>query len=479
MKHFFALFLFASVGVFPVPAFSNEPIGTCIEQPIILSLANKILEKRRGTSLAAMQNFGDQAAYLIMRYGDLSDSETITFLDRIETEKVPRAARIKDAYLIANGLRDPKDVLFDYGIARLKSSAARAMILRDDGALIFSSLRNADFSFLGKTPGRATLQQSKNVSSRLTKILSDLPDETRLKIALAAERAGGITAALTLLADQSDLTAYREMVDRYPDHFVLHDAPNFPESFGASLRSQKKPLGVKPPEDGWRFVANRHSFEIARVDYWFAPFNIFRSLSSTMREKSSVTNAAIAINHAIDSGAINPIKRTDAAWIYIYLRLVEQMGQQPVDDVLNTYFRGPRRYLRNQSMREIIHRMIATGALWEYVLGFDDAPPIVPPLLANTDFDWERWAKTAEILRNKPQVENFDNTEVVIALELAFSVGWYDLAIALADRALPKHQALIVLKDFIQRLDQHCAGFLWMPGSRPGSLYRFPISSSN
>ena len=438
MTRTFVLCLVAMTAGLTTSAWTDDTPQHCAARSTIISLAHKVLDGReglKGLQWRRARNFGVSAAYLLLRYGDLDDVAATALLNRITAEELSTSQDLKQVFLIANGTLEFDDIeaerIFDL------SSSARwyPLILKDDGQRFFEEARGV----MERTRQLPLSPVEDAIAYHISRILSDAPDETRAKVAATAERMGEIASALTLLADQRDLSSFRALAARHPDHRLLREVRRYPESFGVSLRHQSVPIDLGRSEGAFRDEWRMRLFEIRRADYRFGGFGFLNSFLNVTGKEHFVSDAATRVNDLIDSGWLDPVKRPEQAWISLYRQLIERMGQQAVDDGLR-FARKTHRSASDQLVRDTIHNAIATQALTDFVLGKVDALPKRPKLLpVSTQIDWTAWTRVAGILHEGEAETLDDEADALIGIDLAFSPSpqeQYETAINVTERTL-------------------------------------------
>jgi len=225
----------------------------------------------------------------------------------------------------------------------------------------------------------------------------------------------------------------------------------------------------------WRF------FELDRVDYLFGHFGFIEQFLNVTGREFLISDVAKGVNQAIDDGWLDPVRRPEQAWISLYRQLIERLGQEAVDEALGRLRRDQAFDTRKRPVRDIIHDAIALSALSPFASGEQDSPPEQPALLKSApDFDWSNWMRVARMVREGRAMELTAEAEASIAIQLLFSAGQFDRAVALVENALPQFQKLHAYRGMMTRLDLNCRAFTWVRGTGfdPGNypIYRFPAA---
>jgi len=348
-------------------------------------------------------------AYLLIRYGDLNDAEIADLLDRMVRENVVRGAELKSTYDIVTGSvrLDETDGLKN--LTFVDFSQWRAVILSDDGSQFFEWAQRATTS----TYSDYTRKEDW-IAFFAARLLWNASDAERARVAATAIRKREIVTALVLLSDQKDLTAFFDLVARYPKHRVLREVQRFPETFVVSLREQSAPIDFGKDMGRFKNEFRERYFQLRRVDYRFGDFAFLQNFLNVTGEEFFVTDAAKGVNEAIDAGWLDPVKRPEQAWISLYRQLIERMGQDAVDAGLGQLGRAHSFDSDRRTVRDTIHDAIAKGALLDYAARRLDTPPKRPALLPpQTGFDWAMWVRIAEAVREDRETALTETSETL------------------------------------------------------------------
>lgn len=91
MKRFKSLGLIVALGVSPLaPPLADDAVESCIARSAVVDLAARPINGREGLSRLKSRRFGLDAAYLSIRYGNMSEPEITALFDRLAAEKLGR-----------------------------------------------------------------------------------------------------------------------------------------------------------------------------------------------------------------------------------------------------------------------------------------------------------------------------------------------------------------------------------------------------
>jgi hypothetical protein len=440
-----------------------EPCG---HEDRIAAMARDVLAARADLTGFAPRQVGALPAYLLLHYGGLADAEARALLDGLVAERVREAADLADARAIATdgvtmwqarrGLADAE------AIARTDMAARRAILLADDGATFFRLLAAAPPG----DPALGILLQGPGILALLT----DQPDDRLLAIAVQAEAAGALKAAQLLLADRTDLAAYRDFQARHPDADLHPDRQL--HAMGATLRHDTGPLDAASYPDAASRQQQRDIHTVVRAAFLMGAAD-FLGITYNQTGDVAVADAARRFLAAVDGGEIDPVRDPESGWLLAYRALAEAMGPARAQAVLRA-FAFPSRRTRHYAgqANETLDWVVARDALAPVVAAFAAMPD--RPGLLSPDADWDAWTRTAEALRDGTPTDPADSRR---AIELLAAIGDWDAAHDLAS-ALPAGERAAVLTDLAQRLDRQCGQWTATPGQAlllGGSvLWRFP-----
>jgi len=186
MKRILHRLLLAMFGLLTPPAQADETQDHCAARPIIVDLAERIIEGRKGLNRIKNRRFAADAAYLLIQYGDLNETEIAKLLNRMTKEKVRRGHELKSTYEIATGLGGLEEIDGDRLFNGLLQSQWRALILSDDGELFFELADKGEVSFPS-----ITFQKEDWIAYFAAHHISDVPDARRAKGTSRSSRAEG------------------------------------------------------------------------------------------------------------------------------------------------------------------------------------------------------------------------------------------------------------------------------------------------
>ncbi len=384
MKHLTCVFI--AVFCWTVSPVSAEETDTC-ERGTIASIARELLDESEEISILKRRRLTEDAPYLLIKHGDLSGEEIDALLDEEVTRRVRRSEELRLTYRLVTGRISPEeiDTLPHY------PSMWRAMILVDDGERFFElARRELEDAKLGSAFAFESM-----VAYYAVRLLFDVSDEKRANVAATAERMGEIHAALELLADQSNLDAFRAIKRRYPDHPAFTKPSQSWTAGGGILRQQSSvwdwPEGidesVRPYIDA--------TFQIERADMRLGRLGFLTGFLNRTGKELEIGAVAQSLNAMLDHGLMTLPRDLHEARVFLYGDLVERFGQKQVGRAL-TFSGGERPHLKAHLVDDAIHWDIAARVLKDFVASEVSDPPEIDPLLP-AEFDWGRGWKRPSV----------------------------------------------------------------------------------
>jgi len=180
--------------------------GACSHAPAIMAAADFLLAEPAQFPNFWRDRYGDDAAYLKIRYGDLSHAEGSALLADLEKRSHPpqRIAELRLAYaktadraaMIAGMQPQPnaKSILPQLGLAAL-----RVLVIEDGGDWLLGELGHLQ---------TLDLYHALDAAKAIAGALSVLDDEAKSQFAQRAENAGVWPLALEMRAVKDDLSDY-------------------------------------------------------------------------------------------------------------------------------------------------------------------------------------------------------------------------------------------------------------------------------
>lgn len=448
----------------------------CAHAPAIAAMSRAVLSARAELTGFAPRQVGTLPAYLLLHYGDLPEAEARALLDDLVAAKVRDAADLRDTREIARegpAAWAARRGLANGGVlAATGPSAWRAILLADSGETFFRLLAAARAA----SPGDPRLGALLGGGAPLPALLSDQTDAALLAMAGRAEAAGALVPALLMLADRSDLGAFRAFLARHaadPAVAAVGGAGHL-HGHGVSLRHDTGPLNPdRYPDAGGRQM-QRDFYSVARAAYLSGSADFLNITLNQTGETAALARAAGVFLSALAAGGFDPVRDPEAGWLSAYTALAFALGRERTQAALSG-FDWPTRQVRHFAGRAVgtLDRVVAKAALRAFLDG-GEAPP--RPLLLSPGADWEGWLRIARTVREGGPVADAD---IPVAVELLTLRGDWAGAAALAGR-LPARARVDALADLARRLDLLCGQWTASPGQAMllagAVLWRFPSS---
>ena len=474
------LVVFGIVSISPVAAAQQDKPKTCSYAPTILAATDFLLAEPATFPNFWRDRVGDDAAYLKIRYGDLSYVEGSALLARLEKRSHPplRIVELRLAYatrpdraaMIANmqPLPNTKSI-----VSQLGESAWLALVIEDGGDWLLNELARWQTS----DPYNASL-----AATAIAKALADLDDEAKFNLAKRAEDAGATSLALQLLALKDNLTDFVSYLDRLSAaprppggsnqkawrEQTIREAlyeENFRPSFDISAQppevqalDRKTAWGKAGWGEAWRAIGHL-------VKYSPVPEILMTSMYLS-GDRRVGTVVAAELNAQISAKRLDPIDDPDALVASMAYRLDDTFGRRGRDGVLGRFGVSE---MQGETAEEFVDRALARLALAPFVEGKVAGPPPRPGGLT-TSFPWEKRVDLARALKGGKAIPPEDR---LAAADILISAGRPADALTLLKTASDWKTALLRTHALARALDRRCAGLLGraMPFSQP--LYRF------
>jgi len=442
-------------------------VSTCgPHRQTVVALADRIIAERHMAEGLSGGRFGATAAYLKLRYQNMSFADGLALLKSVEAggRRAPRFLdTVRLAFAIAHqgvekGLRANGDSTLT-AFAKYQSILPRQMVLADGGASYFRLLAE-----LRSDPERAKAFDRDYFNGVvLPLLLLDQDDAFKLDFAARAEAAGELVMAALALGSRSDLSAHRALLQRHGQSAItLGGRPLDIDSFLMTMRHQKKHQ-VRPDDDAERRTVRREMFAGSRAAYHIGGYAWPMNLLNQTGENAPIAAASQDFLAALERGQIQPERDMDGAWTYLHDRLTQEMGTDSLASAMSAISvpRSVRHYAG--SAKDVLNWMQATAALTEIVR--TGTKPTRPAVLT-PDFPWSLWVRVAEDLRENgvASLNSAGSLGVKIGIELLYRAGEVETAIDLAARVEPNTDRLWIYRDLMQRLDQRCDGFTYYAG---------------
>lgn len=465
----------AVIGIASAPSMAvaqTQPDGACIHAPTILDASDFLLVEPAVFPNFWRDPFGDDAAYLKIRYGGLAYAEGAALLAGLEKRSHPplRIGELRLAYattperaaMIAGlqPLRNAKSV-----VPQLGQSALRALVTEDGGDWLLGELarwRAAD----------ADQFDASRTSVGLAQVLADLDDEAKSRLAKRAEDAGIWPMALEMRAVKDDLSDYVAYLDRLPPAVrpdksgrtgFIRKALNL-ANLRPSFDMSKQPAEVRAL-DGQNDLGSAIR-SIGQLIAHVPQTAILLPLVNQTGNLSLGTAVAGAINAQIAAKHLDPVNYPDTVTAAMLDGIDYVLGRRDREHNLSDALISE---IQGETAGEFIDRALARVMLASFMLDNGAEPPPRPGLLAAT-FPWEQWVGLAGKLKTGEAIAPEDR---IVAADLMIAADRPADALALLKTAGDWKTAVRRSHQLALRLDRRCADLLRppMPVSLP--LYRF------
>ncbi|QCK88448.1 hypothetical protein E8L99_23160 [Phreatobacter aquaticus] len=448
----------------------------CRHTPDIVATAEFLLVDPRSEQRFWRDHFGSDAAFLMIRHGDLSPERGRRLIDELGRRAKP-PQRIEDLRL---AFMDPAERLATLGAGPPNApappgglSAARAFIVDGQEDQLFRELaRRAALP-------EVTANLVTSFQVMLARALGDLDDATRTRAAGKAEAHGLWALALDLVALNSDPGDWLGLLRRSPlnpatpDQLVQHFTPLWRGH--VTLRPRPYSLDSLPPElrAAAKVLQARRSpqtgsidavTELARV----APrTQTLLTLLNQTGEARLGSEVAAPLLAAIRAGRIDPAEDDDKLRAMLFTGVAQVLGLATARGQLAT-FRGSPDGDPNETALLALERAVAREMLAGFVRGEQPAPP--RHQLLSPGFDWDGWLATATAIRagQAPAESNR-----AIAVELLQAAGRPAEALGVLRAMGPTDEARRHAHVMLLALDQRCAKLLSPPLPLGQVIYRF------
>lgn len=443
MRRLIAAAVFSLAGL---PVFAQTE--TCPYRDQIVTASWDILETRPNVGGIGGYRIGEDAAYLILRYADPAEYLVSDVWAALETGRRPHPmlpdlqltyAMWKAGAVVALGVEDDPAGR----IMTATWSPRRALILADEGQ---TYLRLADeVAEFDEVEGFYTDEPS--FSQYATSLVLDQSDAFKFAFAVNAETAGRPLLTAFLLADLSDLAAYRAFVETMEDgplkDFALH-----PDGGGIGVVNGNSPITPRPGLES--------SYGVLRSPLYMSPMDFVLIAVNQSGDADGLNVAVDALAAAQQAGEFDPVVDMDQAWLIAFDAWAAEFGPDRALRVLSGFTMPSNRLRHYADLASVtLAGMSAAQRLGPYAAGQGQDLP-EPHLHLPYP---EGWLEVASAMRAGAEVPA---GQAAIAAELNWAVGDIEGLFAQAVRLEPADRAR-VLTDFIKRMDRHCEAATFAP----------------
>ena len=439
--------------------------GACSHAPAIMAAADFLLAEPAQFPNFWRDRYGDDAAYLKIRYGDLSHAEGSALLADLEKRSHPpqRIAELRLAYaktadraaMIAGMQPQPnaKSILPQLGLAAL-----RVLVIEDGGDWLLGELGHLQ---------TLDLYHALDAAKAIAGALSVLDDEAKSQFAQRAENAGVWPLALEMRAVKDDLSDYVAYLDKLPPHKGNRTGFIRNALYSADLRPSfdisKQPAEVQALDrQNGMGPAIR---QIGRLIDYAPQAAILLPLVNQTGDLRLGTTVAAALNAQIAGKQLDPVNDPDAVTTAMLDGIDHVLGHRDREDNL----RHALIFEMGETAESFIDRALARSTLASFMQGNVAKPPPRPKLLTAA-LPWEQWVGLAGRLKAGEAIAPEDR---IVAADLLIAADHPADALALLKTTGDWKTAVRRSHELALRLDRRCADLLRppMPISQP--LYRF------
>ncbi|MCZ8315381.1 hypothetical protein [Phreatobacter sp.] len=470
MRHLPRLVLVLA-GLLLAPALALADPRGCPHSADVMTASDYLLVDPQNAHRFWRDRQGTEAAYLLIRYGELPPAAALALTERLAARQRP-PERIEELRLVVASpdrrlaaLASPDAA--QAALARTPS-VQRALILDGEWPRVFADLA-----------GRATAPGGAMAEIALGRALVDLDDGEKLRLATLAEASGLWQLAGTLLATRADLSPWLASLRRSPlaptgeADLAARFAPIWS---GQLLPGRAQPQrAALPPELAAavdRLGANRPAgaADMDRVLAlgFIAPSTLLLATAANQSGDPRLgSEVAAPLLAAIRSGRQSAAD-VDGLRTAILERSVAVLGLDRARTLFGGVSRQPDLWASGSAL-ETLERSVARRALLAFARGEGPAPAR-PPLLSPS-FDWAGWRNAAEAIRaGQPAFDSYRGIEA----ELLHAMGRHGRALRLLRELGPGDENRQRAYGMLVTLDHMCGGLLSPHPWLGTPLFTFP-----
>lgn len=469
------LLLIMAVLAGPLPA-QAASIRDCELVPDIVAAASFLLIDPKTERRFWRDHVSTDAAYLLIRYGDLSEARAAALVEGLRQRRVA-PERIGDLRLALappdRRLAMLEDMQEGASVPPGGPSFHRAMIIdgRADWLLSDMARRAANAGADRMAVGQFQL--------RLASSLADLGDPQLADIAARAEARGLWLLTLELLAARSEPGAWLAALRRSP--LAPDTAEKLRQAFAPYWRGSRN-LRPRP----YRFDDMPAELKIAASALDLAVLPEARDLDAVFELVGLVpqTRAFLTIVHQtgsqrlgsevarplvaeIRAGRLDAARDADLIEARVLEGLVAVLGEAVARQLLEGIrLHGPP---PTETAIHSAERSVAVTALAPLAAGnVGEAPP--RPAVLSRGFDWAGWRYAADAIRTEREVAP---SYQGVTAELLHRAGRHQQAVDRLGAMGPIDEARRIGHAMLMRLDRLCAGLIWPSPVLGDPIYRF------
>ncbi|TRC96380.1 hypothetical protein FJV76_07925 [Mesorhizobium sp. WSM4303] len=449
----------------PAAAAQTEP-SACTHTPTILDAADFLLAEPATFPNFWRDRFGDDAAYLKIRYGGLAYAEGTALIAGLEKRSHPplRIVELRLAYaktsdraaMIAGmqPLPNAKSIVPQLGLP-----AFHVLVTEDGGDWLLGELGHLQ---------TLDLNQASDAAKAIAAALSVLDDAAKTQFAQRAENAGVWLLALEMRAVKDDLSDYVAYLDKLPPHKGNRTGFIRNALYSADLRPSFD-ISKQPAEVQALDRQNDMGPAIRQVGQLVAYSPQAAILLPLVNETGDLrlgTTVAAALNAQIAAKQLDPINDPDAVTTAMLDGIDYVLGHRKREDNLRhaLIFEA-----QGETADSFIDRALARSTLTSFMQSNGAEPPPRPKLLTGA-FPWEQWVGLASRLKAGETISPEDR---IVAADLMIAADRPSDALAFLKTAGDWKTAVLRAHGLALALDRRCADLLRPPMPLWQPLYRF------
>ena len=453
-----------------LPALASDRPALCRHAAAIVDVAGFLMEDPRSPPRFWRNPYGDDAAYLAIRYGGMTYRAGSALLERLS--QVPRKAPRIEELRLAFADRADRPGLFEALVKasdnagvlnRIGPSAMRAMLLDGDAARLYAVLDR----WRADRPDEVRLSEA-----MLADALLDLDDGDKSRLAAGAEAAGEWGLAGQILMRRGDLGEWLALRKRAPDAPKTAELAKIEYLSAVRLMGRAAPLDLDKLPAEMAPALDRARFYQAQWDPLVAAARaspraqILVTLLNQTGEERIAAVAAANFAAAVAGGKLDAADG-DAVVIRMAEELAAVLGRGRLQGLLAPLYVPSGWASRiNETAQDALDRALARQALAALARGETEARPQRPASLS-AGFPWQAWVDAAASRQPiAPDEQGLD-------FEMATLRGDYAGALAtlkpIADARLAHLRADALLRD----LDWRCSKLLGPPNPFQLPVYMF------
>ncbi len=456
------LSILQSIQALLAPATEAAAPATCMEKPVILDLAERILDQRAELTGFSSANYGTDAAYLWLQYADPPFDEGLARLRRIAAEgrRPPRQMdQLMLTYAYANlpplevtkvlGL-PPYAVFSQFGI-----DSTAALLAHDDGktyhALLSDAAQQPDAPEQIRNRIQLAIQTATSVYG--------MSEDSKARIAAVAEANDNPMLAVLVLASREDRAPYYNFLIRHTGAAMLEKLRV--DDWGGAVLTHDTPTQPWPGQSFRPMQQNQ--FDILRAALMVGEADFVSILYNQTGWEAEIASAARLLLKDIESGARSATGQLEDNWLLLYDAIAAQRDIAELQRSMSGFDISKRVRHYAGRAQSTVDWMRAIRAV-QPMFADQGAVDVARPTLLSDGFDWAAWLTLANrIAAGKPPGAQ-DEAGRKMSAELYLAAGQTDQAVSYAQEHLGVEDRLVFFQDLMKRLDRQCSAYTAAPG---------------